>query len=140
MFRAKMVLASMIILLTASSVLEAQNNALMLEDFNTIIGDAYSVSIKGKTLIVDGFREGNRVKQDRVNLYDLDLGSLEFSEEEQAVIIRCHADYADCISSTLMRERNKKSYRKRLLFSIASTQSGLEVEEAFKNLIFTLRK
>lgn len=139
MFRANIIISSIISFLSVSCSLQAQSTKAMLMQFNTMLGENYKVTVKGKTLIVDGFREGDLVKQDRVNMFDLDVESLEFSEHEQAVIIRCYTDYDDCITSTLTRERKKKSFRKRLIFSAASAHSGVEIEEAFKKLLSIYR-
>lgn len=135
MFRAITVLVFAVFV----NVVNAQDIETQIASFNEIIGKDYQVSNKGKILIIDGFREGEQVKQDKVNIYDLDLGSLSFSESEQAVIIRCSSEFEDCITRILTRERNKKSYRKRILFEVKSDRSGAEIENGFRSLISELR-
>ena len=118
--------------------LSGQDSSTLLAELNQVIGEHYVVSLKGKILIVDGYREGEQVKQDKVNVFDLDIETLGFSETEQAVIIRCYSEYEACVSRTLTRERKGKDYRNRLLFAVPADGSGSNIEKAFRKLLISL--
>ena len=112
----------------------AQDVEAKLIAFNEAIGKEYEVSNKGKTLIINGFREGKLVKVDKINIYELDFETLKYSEEEQAVIVKCHSDLDGCVSRVLTQD-NKKSYRNRLTFGVNGSDSGAEVVEKLNDLL-----
>lgn len=138
MFRAKLTVAIVFLLVSSCMQLSGQDSSTLLAELNQVIGEHYVVSLKGKILIVDGYREGEQVKQDKVNVFDLDIETLGFSETEQAVIIRCYSEYEACVSRTLTRERKGKDYRNRLLFAVPADGSGSNIETAFRKLLVSL--
>tara|TARA_R110000868_G_scaffold38770_1_gene135390 strand:+ start:166 stop:627 length:462 start_codon:yes stop_codon:yes gene_type:complete len=103
-----------------------------IKTFNEVIGGDYVVSNKKKILIVKGFREGKQVKVDKVNVFDLDMKSLKFSEVDNAVSIKCYSDLEGCVEKTLTRERNKKSYRNRVVIGLGDNVVGSEVKGKLK--------
>ena len=60
----------------------AQDVAAVIDGFNELTGPAYSVSNKKKVLIIEGFREGEQVKVDKVDVFDLDIETLKYSETD----------------------------------------------------------
>ena len=113
----------------------AQDVLAVINGFNEVTGPAYSVSNKKKVLIIEGFREGERVKVDKVDVFDLDLETLKYSETDHSVSIKCYSELDECITNMLIRERNKKSYKKRIIFGISHNQSGEEVLNKLRQLI-----
>ena len=113
----------------------AQDVAAVIDGFNELTGPAYSVSNKKKVLIIEGFREGEQVKVDKVDVFDLDIETLKYSEAYQSVSIKCYSELDGCVASTLTRERNKKSYKNRIVFGISDNQSGEEVLNRLRQLI-----
>ena len=118
----------------------AQDLEARIETFNEITGVEYLVSNKKKTLVIQGFREGEQVKVDKVNVFDLDIETLSFSETDNAISIKCYSDLDGCVERTLTRERNKKSYRNRIVFGLTENMSGLEVLEALKLVLQEMAK
>lgn len=117
----------------------AQDVPSRIAAFNESIGNEYSVSAKGKTLEVQGFREGKQVKADKVNVFDLDLETIKFIEEDKAVSVKCYSDLDGCVNQVLTQD-TRKSYRKRLVFGIADGISGTEVEEKLRGLLIDMTK
>jgi len=113
----------------------AQDVLAVINGFNEVTGPAYSVSNKKKVLIIEGFREGERVKVDKVDVFDLDLETLKYSEADHSISIKCYYELDECVTSSLIRERNKKSYKKRIVFGISHVQSGEEVLNKLRQLI-----
>lgn len=105
----------------------AQDVDASMASFNEAIGAEYNVSNKAKIFIVEGFREGEQVKVDKVNVFELDMKTLKYSEVDKSVSISCYADFDGCVNRTLTRERNKKSYRNRIVFGISDNVSGEEI-------------
>ena len=105
--------------------------------FNESIGNSYSMSNKGANLIIEGFREGKRIKRDKVNIHELDFASLKFSEDENAVVLKCFSDMDGCVNRVLVNE-NKKSYRNRILFAIPP--DGVSGEEIATKLRMVLNE
>lgn len=105
----------------------SQDVEARLASFNEAIGPSYNVENKGKILIIEGFREGQQVKEDKVNIYNLDFESLKFSKTDNSVSVKCHSDLDGCVTQVLMRERKKKNYRNRIVFGVPEGVSGQEI-------------
>lgn len=123
---------------TSTSVV-AQDVDARIATFNEAIGKEYNVSAKGKTLEVEGFREGKQVKIDKVNVFDLDLETVKFIEEDNAVSVKCYSDLDGCVNQVLTQD-TRKSYRKRLVFGIADGISGTEIEDKLRSLLIEMTK
>ena len=117
----------------------AQDVTSKVDAFNAAIGKEYSVSFKGKTLIVEGFREGKQVKTDKVNVYDLDAATVKFSQADTAVSVNCHADVDGCVEQVLHLNK-KKSYKKRLVFGLSEGVSGEEIVAKLSLLLSEMSK
>jgi hypothetical protein len=99
---------------------------------NEVLAPNYSIELKGSDILISGYREGEMVKVDRVNVYDLDLETLKLSPADSTVSIKCHSDFDGCVARTLTRERKKKSYRGRIAFGIDKGKSGEEIAEKLR--------
>jgi intergrase/recombinase len=108
--------------------------------FNEVIAPSYKVERKGGNLVIEGYREGELVKIDRVNIYDLDMETLKISSVDSTVSVKCYSDLDGCVARTLTKERNKKSYRNRVVFGIEEGKSGEEIAEKLRLLIGDLAK
>lgn len=105
-----------------------------IDAFNEAIGKEYNVSNKGKILLVNGFREGKQVKTEKVNVFDLDMATLKFSETDNTVSVNCHSDLDGCVDQVLVLDK-KKTYRKRLVFGLSDGISGLEIVEKLRLML-----
>lgn len=122
-----------------SEVAFAQDVPARIAAFNEAIGQEYNVAAKGKTLEVQGFREGKQVKVDKVNVFDLDKETVKFIVEDNAVSVKCYSDLDGCVNQVLTQD-TRKSYRKRLVFGIADGISGTEVESKLRDLLNEMTK
>lgn len=113
----------------------AQDFSASMDALNQALGISYTVSNKKKILIIDGFREGEHVKTDKVNIFDLDMETLRYSKIDESVSIKCYSDIDGCVTSTLTRERNEKSYRNRIVFGLTENASGEEVLTKLRQLL-----
>jgi hypothetical protein len=104
-----------------------------------VIGKDYTVSNKGKTLIIDGFREGKHLKQDKVNVFDLDMETLGFSEVDNTVSVKCYSDLDGCVNQVLLLDK-RKSYRVRLVFGLPEKVSGEEVVYKLRSVLEEMAK
>ena len=98
----------------------------------------YEISREKGDLIIKGFREGEQVKTDEVNIYDLDFETLKYSDSEDAVVIKCFADIDGCVMRILQKERKKKTFRNRLIFATPKGKTGLEIEEKLRLFLMDL--
>ncbi len=117
-----------------SSSAQAQDVEARIDAFNEAIGQNYHVDHKGRTLIIEGFREGKQVKVDKVNIFDLDFKTLRYSEKEATVAVKCYSDLDGCVNRVLLLNR-KKSYRQRIVFAVPEGVSGEELVTKLK-LVF----
>lgn len=108
--------------------------------FNEVIAPNYKVERKGGDLVIEGYREGELVKVDKVNIFDLDMETLKISSVDSTVSVKCYSDLDGCVARTLTKERNKKSYRNRLVFGIDEGRSGEEIAEKLRLFIEDLAK
>lgn len=104
----------------------AQDVDAKIDQFNAAIGETYELSHKGSKLIIEGFREGKKVKTDEVVIHDLDFKSLKYSEEDNSVSVKCYSDLDGCVKRVLKLDR-KKSFRNRMVFGIPEGVSGEEI-------------
>ncbi|MBI1285972.1 MAG: hypothetical protein GC178_00150 [Flavobacteriales bacterium] len=117
----------------------AQDVPAKLMAFNEAIGKEYNVTNKGKMLLVEGFREGKQVKLDRVNVFDLDLETLKYSEADRTVSVNCYDDIDGCVEQKLLLDK-RKSYRKRLVFGLNEDAASDEILEKLKALLTDMSK
>lgn len=122
-------------LLLIAITTSGQDISTNISGLNEALGSSYIVSNKEKILLVDGFRNGEQVKSDKVNIFDLDMETLSYSETDASVFIKCYSDLDGCVTTTLMRERNKKSYKARIVFGTEDVATGNEVLNRLQQLI-----
>jgi len=99
----------------ASLCVFGQDVPAKIDALNTVLGKDYTIFNKGNKLIIEGFREGKPIKIDKVNIFDLDLNTIQYSEKDGTVSVGCNADADDCVSRVLLRDKEKR-YRKRIVF------------------------
>jgi len=105
---------------------------------NEVLAPSYNIERKGSNILISGFREGELVKVDKVNVHDLDIETLKISSVDSTVSVKCYSDLDGCVARTLMRERKKKSYRSRIVFGIDENKSGEEIAEKLRLLMVDL--
>jgi hypothetical protein len=118
----------------------SQSVLASINAFNEVTGSSYSVSNKRKILIIEGFREGQQVKVDKVDVVDLDMKTLKYSQKDQSVSVKCYSELNGCVTSTLVRERNKKSYRNRIVFGLTENAAGEEVLSELRQLLNQMKE
>lgn len=102
---------------------------------NEVLAPSYKIEVKGSDMLVSGYREGEVVKVDRVNVYDLDIETLKLSLSDNTVAVKCYSDLDGCVARTLTRERKKKSFRQRIVFGIDEGKSGEEIAKKLQLFI-----
>jgi hypothetical protein len=125
---------------TTFGLVSGQDVEAKIAAFNEAIGESYNVSNKGKTLIIEGFREGELVKEDRINIYELDMETLSYSVNDNSVSVKCYSDIDGCVLRKLTRERNKKSYKNRIVFGLNENHSGEEIVNKLRMLLDDMAK
>lgn len=101
---------------------------------NTLLSGSEELSVKGKFLIIKGFKEGIQVKEDKVNKYDLNPDQVSLSETENLVSIKCYSELDGCVERKSLVV-NKKAFRKRVVFEVKSADHGAKVVRALTHLI-----
>ena len=129
----------MLLFTSGSFACITQDVPAKLNAFNEVIGKEYNVYNKGKFLMIEGFREGQQIKLDKVNIYALDFETIKFSEKDQSVSVKCYSDLDGCVNRVLIQNK-KKSYKQRLVFGIADGISGEEVLNKLKLLLNDMAK
>jgi hypothetical protein len=110
-----------------------------IAELNAALGSEYEVSFKGKNLSVKAFREGKQMKVEQVNVFDLDIETLNYSEVDATVSVKCYSDLDGCVQQTLLLDK-KKDYRKRLVFEVSKAESGKAIEGKLRTLLVELIK
>lgn len=128
----------LIILMSVTTVF-AQSFDSRVAGLSRSLGSDYELELRKTTLIVKGFRDGFQVKEDRMSVYDLDRDAISYSEDESSVILRCLPETEDCITRELTRERKKKSFRTRTVFSVNEHEHGKAIAEEMKSLIHDIQ-
>ncbi len=93
-----------------------------------------SLWLKGKSLMINSFRESELVKEDKINIYDLNPKSVVYSTEEKLVVVKCTKDADGCVERKTMKV-SRKAYRNRVTFSVTSPDHGEKVVKALHHLI-----
>ena len=107
---------------------------------NEVLAPSYNIERKGSNILISGYREGELVKVDKVNIYDLDIETLKISSVDSTVSVKCYSDLDGCVARTLVRERKKKNYRNRIVFGIDEGKSGEEIADKLRLLMIDLAK
>jgi len=111
-------------LLLLGNIAVAQDSTLAaIERINALVGPEHSIVLKKKQLIIDGFREGIKVKTDKVNVYDLDPKSVAYSADDAIVSMACFGDMVECVERNLLLD-GAKNYRKRVAFGVADAATA----------------
>lgn len=118
----------------------SQNIEKRLLALNNVLTPNYNIERKGSNILVSGYREGELVKVDKVNVYDLDFETLKISLADSSVSVKCYSDLDGCVTRTIVRERKKKSFRNRLVFGVEEGKSGEEIAEKLRLLMLSLAK
>jgi hypothetical protein len=92
------------------------------------------LSLKGKFLEIESSREGTRIKNDKINIYDLDPKSVRYVAEENLVMATCFDDADGCIERLSLKV-SRKSYRKRVTFVADNKLTGEIIANALRHLI-----
>lgn len=72
-------------------------------------GEAVRFSIRGEDELIIAFRDqGGLIRQDVVPLSQVDADALEYSLQDDAVVIRCDAAHARCIRSEQFRSASTR--------------------------------
>jgi hypothetical protein len=94
----------------------------------------YELASKKNQLEVKGFRNGTQVKRDHVFINDLDLETLAFIKEENAVRVKCFDNKNDCVERELFVDK-AKSYRGRLVFELKDGQDPEPIIKGMRHLL-----
>lgn len=139
MFQTRIAVFAFLLVTIYGSPVSGQDVDATVSALNAALGPTYLVSHKGKMLVVESFREGQQVKVDKINVFDLDTTSIAYSVEENVVSIKCYSDLDPCVERTLIINK-KKSFRQRLAFGVEEGRSGNEIESKLRTMILSLSK
>ena len=92
------------------------------------------LELKGKFLLIESSRDGQLVKEDKINIYDMDPMSVQYVAEENMVVMRCLSDADGCVERTTIKV-TPKTYRKRVTFGVLSKEHGQKVARTLSHLI-----
>ncbi len=122
-----------------SIAIRAQDGAIALEKVNGLIGPHNTLQNKGKQCVLDGFRDGMKVKTDKFNLLDLDSSTLTYDADNRIVSISCFPEMGECILRHQLTD-GKKSYRWRIAFDVRDSAHANELMTAFSELLGQIQK
>jgi hypothetical protein len=109
-------------------------NGAALERANAILAPDNIMEVKGKQLIVVGFREGKKVKTDKVNMLDLDLASVAFDSALSIVSVSCFSDMGECVQRQLHAD-GQKNYRWRIAFDVKNRTAAETLMVAIREML-----
>lgn len=113
-----------IVLLLLVNRAAAQDSVLAaIAGLNAIVGPEHTIALKKKQLIIEGYRDGVKVKVDKVYFYDMDDKSVAYSAEDAIVSMACFDVMGDCVERHLLVD-GAKNYRKRVAFGVADAATA----------------
>ena len=130
-------LASILILMSNLCLAQNESNSI-LSSVNKLISPENIITIQRKSLIIEGFREGEKVKTDKVNYFDLNPKSVSYSEADGIVSISCHEDMSECVERHLLLD-GQKNFRKRIAFGMSDHSKAEQLVGELRNLITSLQ-
>lgn len=135
----KMILFATLLLTLFSVVVSGQGAQMALDRVNALAAPDNVLQIKGKQLMVDGFREGQKVKTDRVNFLDLDPASVAFDTETSVVSVACFAEMGECVQRQQYSD-GRKNFRWRIAFDVKDSAHSESLMNALTELLNQLHK
>lgn len=110
---------------TKESVVDYMNQKMTSTD---------QLELKGKFLLIKTSRGGEPIKEDKINIYDLNPKSVSFQPNENLVVAKCFDDADGCIERKMLKV-GRKSYRNRVTFMVNSKEDGRNIAKALNHLI-----
>ncbi len=120
-------------------MVRGQDGASALDRVNRLVGPDNVLQVKGKQCVLDGFREGVKVKTDKFNLLDLDLATFAFDADNRIVSVSCFSEMGECILRQQFAD-GKKNYRWRIAFDARDSTHANELMVAFGELVNQIQK
>lgn len=105
-----------------------------IEYLNQKLKSTDRLELKGKFLMVKTFRGGEPIKEDKINIYDLNPKSVSFQPNESLVVAKCLGDADGCVERKTIKV-GRKSYRNRVTFMVTSKEDGQNIAKALNHLI-----
>lgn len=105
-----------------------------VEYLNQKLKSTDQLELKGKYLLIRTFRGSEPIKEDKVNVYDLNPKSVSYAPEENLVMAKCFGDADGCIERKTIKV-GRKSYRNRVTFMVNSKEDGQNIARALNHLI-----
>jgi len=106
---------------------------------NTVLAPDHIMEVKGKQLIVVGYREGKKVKTDKVNMLDLDPESVAFDTAFSIVSVSCFPEMGECVQRQLHAD-GQKSYRWRVAFDMKDRTAADALMAALREMLNQIQK
>ena len=116
-----------------------QEGASALDRVNRLVGPDNVLQVKGKQCVLDGSREGMKVKTDKFSLLDLDPATLVYDADNRIVSISCFSEMGECILRQQLTD-GKKNYRWRIAFDVRDSAHANELMVAFGELVSQIQK
>jgi len=114
-------------------------NGDALSSANAILAPDNIMEVKGKQLVITGFREGKKVKTDKVNMLDLDPASVAFDTVLSIVSVSCFTDMGECVQRQLHAD-GQKSYRWRVAFDMKDRMAADALMAAISEMLHQIQK
>lgn len=111
----------------------------MLIRANAVLAPEHVLEVKGKQLIVVGFREGKKVKTDKIHMLDLDPTSVAFDTALSIVSVSCFPDMGECVQRQLHPD-GQKSYRWRVAFDVKNRTAADVLMVAIREMLNQMQK
>lgn len=129
----------LVLCLTVSRAMAQDDKAAVTDKVNALLGTENTIALQRKTLIIEGFREGIKVKVDKVNYFDLDPASVVYSPVDAIVSVSCHGDVGECVERHLLID-GEKNLRKRVAFGMTDAAKAEQLVTELRTLLEFLQK
>lgn len=110
-----------------------------LSKLNAMLSPDHVIALKGRQLTVVGFRDGKKVKTDKVNMLDLDPASVALDTALSIVSVSCFPEMGECVQRHLHAD-GQKSYRWRIAFDIENRAKTEELMTAIRQMLQEIQK
>ncbi len=116
----------------------AQNDDGLVR-INALVTDGQQLSFQKKVIVIEGFKEGVKVKTDRVSPFDLDPERMIFIDAERIVMLPCRDDADECIERRRMPD-GQRNHRQRLHFEVSDLEHANALMTAIRDFLSPYQK
>lgn len=128
------------IMLAFSATVAAQQTGkpVMMEEttsfINSKLGGKCTLEVIRGVINLKWYENGTLVREDKMDIRDVDSTAIAYVAEEQAVIIPCKKGKEECVDRKLLVSKKRKFYS-RLNMLVDSEKNGQALSKALRHLI-----